>query len=168
MTREEAHKLLNDPRVHPEAKERIRQTLTERSYAASSSPGTGRGGVLALAAARTPGVMTKTETLYSLRLNADLSVLAWDYESDRIKLADKIDGGKAKWFKVDFTVHHADGRVSWDEVKGGWITDAGMERFRALCARYPRRWIRMWQYKGGKWALKLESGNTPVAAKGAA
>lgn len=115
---------------------------------------------------------SKTETYYAARLEAQKhigQIIGWDYESDRLKLADSIRGGKDKtrdsWFRTDFTVYHAGGFVSWDEVKGGWMTEAGRLRFRWLCERYPVRWLRLWRYEGGVWTLAVEGGR-PEGATG--
>lgn len=121
---------------------------------------------------------SKTESLYARRLDLERAagrVLGWDYESDRLKLADPLPGGEAvtrgKWMLHDFTVYLPGGLIAWDQVKGAYATQAGMERFRWLCERYRLRWMRLWEYAGGAWRLKYESGRpalTDAIARAAA
>lgn len=128
---------------------------------APAGPEKSRGGVAALRRSRVAGQMTKTERLFASRLDqmkAAGLILGYDYECDRLKLAKKIDGGKSNWLKLDFCLYLPNGRMTWVEVKGGFITDAGRLRFRAACERYPHRHLQMWQWKKGAWTLILESG----------
>jgi hypothetical protein len=148
--------------MHPDTRR-----MVEAQLARHPDPPERPTGLAALRAARVPGRMTKTENLYAMRLEQQKDaglILAYDYECDRLKLADPVTGGRCNWFKVDFTVTHADGHTSWDEVKGSWASQRGIERFRWLCSRYPARHLRLWKYESGVWRLALESGRNQSCA----
>jgi hypothetical protein len=94
-------------------------------------------------AARAPGEtvkgeMNKTEIAYALRL--DLlkitgDIVAWDFHSVKFRI------GQGAFYTPDFIVVSGDLSIYCVEVKGGYIREAGLVRFRAAAKQYPMlRW----------------------------
>lgn len=138
-----------------------------------ADPPAGVGGVVAFRSIDRTGLgrfRSKTEAAYAMRLRNQQAlgeVLAWDYERLTVRL-DAPDAGRAVHYRPDFAVWHPGGRMSLDEVKGGWIKDGGLLRWRWACEQFPFLWFRLWQYKAARWSLIGEGGGgqDPVGAAG--
>jgi hypothetical protein len=101
----------------------------------------------------------KTELRYAARLDRDIAagrVLSYRFEPITIKL-DEPATGRAIRYTPDYRVVHADGAVSLDEVKGGFIREDAMLKFRWACEQWDDTWFRMWQWTGEMWVLLRES-----------
>lgn len=64
---------------------------------------------------RKPGEMNKTETRYSQHLEERVArgeVLRWDFEPERLKVAD------GSWYCPDFRLLMPDGEIHFHDVKG--------------------------------------------------
>lgn len=125
---------------------------------AAQARGKSRGGVAALAAVRVAGRMTKTEGLFAQRLDLERAaglIVGWKYERINFKLEAKA--GRCLSYRPDFCVWHTDGRVTFDEVKGGWISEVGMMKFRLAVDIFPEFHFRMWQWKKSVWTLIRQS-----------
>jgi hypothetical protein len=133
-----------------------------------------RGGVVAfnrIDRAASGSYRSKTERLYAVRLEAQRAagiIAGWDYECDRLKLADAATGGadrtRERWLLHDFAVYLPGGWIAFDQVKGAWADRAGLDKFRWAMSAYPRRWLRLWRYERGVWTLAVEGGR-PEGAK---
>lgn len=91
--------------------------------------------------------MNQTEARYAGQLEMlKLSgkILEYRFESMQFKV------GEGAWYKPDFLIIFSD-RVELHEIKGGFIREAAMVRFKAAMLLYP--WFRwkMVQWKDGKW-----------------
>jgi len=94
------------------------------------------------------GELNKLEWLY----NAVLETLKRaeeirDYSFERIKL--RI--GEACWYTPDFMVLSKENEIEFHEVKGGFITDDALVKFKAVCELYPYFKFIMMQHKGKQW-----------------
>jgi len=89
------------------------------------------------------GEMNKTEKLYSELLQKAVmtgEVERWEFEKIKFKL------GKAVYYLPDFYVVYAD-HIEMHEVKGAFITDKGMIKFKTAAELFPEfRW-KLMQYK---------------------
>jgi hypothetical protein len=108
---------------------------------------------------------SQTEQHYAARLSAQRAaglILGWDYECDRLKLADPAAGGagrtRGRWLLHDFAVYYPGGWIAFDQIKGAWADRAGLDKFRWAISAYPRRWLRLWRYERGVWTLAVEGG----------
>jgi hypothetical protein len=125
----------------------------------NQEPAKFRGGVAALRAVRVAGRMTKTERLFANRLDMQKSanvIRGWKYERVNFKLDDP-ETGRAINYRPDFLVWNLDGSVTLIEVKGGWIAEKGMLKFRIAMSLYPEFRFELWQFKGSVWTLLRES-----------
>lgn len=66
------------------------------------------------------------------------------YESESIKLS---VGDPCCWYRPDFSVHLNDGRLRFIEMKGGFIREDAMVKFRSAKKQYPYFEFEMWQLK---------------------
>jgi hypothetical protein len=127
-----------------------------------------RGGVAAFNRIDRTGLgvyRSKAEQTYAARLEAQRAaglIAGWDYECDRLKLADAAEGGvdrtREKWLLHDFAVYFPGGWIAFDQVKGAWADRAGRDKFRWAMSAYPMRWLRLWRYERGVWTLAVEGG----------
>ena len=108
------------------------------------------------------GRMNKTEAAYAARLEAMKAgggVLWWKFEPVKLRLAQPGDtGSRGVWYTVDFLVADADAGLCWDEVKGGWITEDGLLKWRWAAEQFPGLRLRMWQrQRGHDWVCVRQS-----------
>ena len=88
--------------------------------------------------------MNKTERAYSLVLTRHPDVHKWYFESVNLR----VGVGKS-WYRCDFFVIKADGKIEMHEVKGFWRDDA-LVKIRAAQLRYPAfKFIVVKKTKGG-------------------
>jgi len=66
---------------------------------------------------------------------------AWWFESFKLRL------GYRCWYTPDYLVLGPAGRLTYIEVKGAWIEDDGMAKFKAAAERFPEYSWQMWQWK---------------------
>lgn len=95
--------------------------------------------------------MNKTEARY---LNEKLEparhdglVTHFEFEMLKFRLAGST------FYTPDFGVVMADGQFELHEIKGGWIQEDAMIKFKVAAEKYPFFNWKMWQYKGGVWTL---------------
>ncbi len=108
-------------------------------------------------ARHTTGTMNKTESAFARRLDTQLAakeILAWKFEAVTLRLADGCR------YTPDFMVVWLDGSLTFCEVKGGYIHDDSLVKWKLAVELFP--WFRweMWQRggKGGEFRLIRESG----------
>lgn len=91
--------------------------------------------------------MNKTETLYSLELEADRKagrIKAWWFGSMKLRLADKT------WYAPDFFIVLANWTFRFVEVKGGFVRDDAAVKFKCAREMYPCfDWLCEQRVKGG-------------------
>jgi len=94
------------------------------------------------------GELNKVEQAYAgvLELLKRASEIR-DYSFERIKL--RI--GEACWYTPDFMVLSKENEIEFHEVKGGFITDDALVKFKAVCELYPYFKFIMMQHKGKQW-----------------
>lgn len=93
------------------------------------------------------GEMNKTEERYAGVLDVRKmagEVLEHWFEALKLRIGDNC------FYEPDFLVLMATGELEIHEVKGGWITEDGLVRFKAAQTNYPFR-FRLMQWKGGEW-----------------
>jgi hypothetical protein len=85
-------------------------------------------------------------------------ILAWGYESIRLKLTDAVvvDGKRraATWYKPDFAVWLPDGRLRCVEVKG-YRREAALVRFKLARDKYRQIEFIMVRRVRGAWEVIL-------------
>jgi len=91
--------------------------------------------------------MNRTEERYSRIL--DVRIMAGEvhkyfYASAKLRIGD------GAWYTPDFLVILSDGTVEYHEIKGGYIREAAMVRYKVAKGKYPYV-FRMWQYKRKRW-----------------
>ncbi len=94
-----------------------------------------------------PGEMNKTETRWSQLLDLkkrDGEILDYRYEPIKLRI------GHNCFYTPDFMVVCAD-RFIMQEIKGGWIEDDAMVKFKAAANLYPWFVWEMHQYKKREW-----------------
>jgi hypothetical protein len=80
------------------------------------------------------GEMNFTEEAYAERLELLKiagDVLAWDFHAINFRIGDRA------WFQPDFIIVGGDLSIHVVEVKGGFVREAGLVRFRAAARQYP-------------------------------
>lgn len=105
---------------------------------------------------RNHGQMNKTEARY-LEQIIKPALLCGDYvsarfESIKLRLADRT------FYTPDFQVITKDGEIEFHEVKGGFIEDDAMVKFKVAAEQYPEfRWILVQQktVKSG-WSILID------------
>lgn len=95
--------------------------------------------------------MNKTERRYQTEklepAMHDGKITSFAFEALKFRLAGKT------FYTPDFGVMRNDGVFELHEVKGGWIQEDAMIKFKVAAEMYPYfRW-KMWQWKGGVWTL---------------
>ena len=96
------------------------------------------------------GVMNNTEKKYQAVLEARRlsgEVLQYWFEPMNLKLADKC------FYRVDFLVLMHDLTLEIHEVKGGYITDDGLQKVKIANAMFPFRFI-MVQLVKKEWVIR--------------
>lgn len=96
------------------------------------------------------GEMNKTEQRYAgvldLRKMAG-EVIAYWFDALKLRIGDNC------FFETDFLVLLSSGELEVHEVKGGYITDDGLVKFKSAQMIYPFR-FRMMQWVEGEWREK--------------
>lgn len=114
-----------------------RQLLGARSSAIADAPGAPRS------------CPNKTEQRYiDYRLEPARragEIRWWLYERIKLRI------GHRCWYTVDFVLQAADGVVECHEVKGGWIRDDALVKFRAAQEQYPMLRFVLAQWREGMW-----------------
>lgn len=96
------------------------------------------------------GKMNKTELQYAARLEALKQageVLWYEFEPLNLRLADKC------FYSVDFLVMLKNGQLECHEVKGGYITDDSLVKFKLAAQKFPFK-FRMFMLKKREWMEK--------------
>lgn len=96
------------------------------------------------------GEMNKTEAAYANYLEKQKQfgdVLWYAFEPMNLRLADKC------FYAVDFLVMLKDGQLECHEVKGGYITDDSLVKFKVAGQKFPFK-FRMIALKKGEWIEK--------------
>lgn len=97
---------------------------------------------------RNPRAMNKTEAAWAERLEAQKrsgEILNYWYEAIKLRLADRT------WYTPDFLVHHPDGSLEFQEIKGGHIWEDGLVKFKVTREQFPIFLWSMWQRKKTRW-----------------
>lgn len=94
--------------------------------------------------------MNKTESAFSLRLEADIadgSIESWHFEGITLRWGtlDSIS------YTPDFAVFRKDGSILLIETKGGHLFAATTQKFKAARNQWPQFEFQMWQRKKGQW-----------------
>ena len=92
--------------------------------------------------------MNKTEAQYQLKLRAKMQaekIRGYGFECMKFEIGDKA------WYTPDFMVWRNDKRLEAHEVKGGFIREAAMVRFKSAKKQYPFIDFQMHQKKKGVW-----------------
>jgi hypothetical protein len=103
--------------------------------------------------------MTNAEVEYGLILEAQKrarEVVWYGFEAIRLKWGEDPQTGEAMWYKPDFfVIENADGygeRFKVIEVKGPWISERDLVRFKGCRAAWPSFFFEMHQRdKEGRW-----------------
>ena len=93
------------------------------------------------------GEMNKTEAAYAkyLELQKQAGEVLWyEFEPMNLKLADKC------FYRVDFLVLKNNGYLEVHEVKGGYVTDDSLVKFKVAANKFPFTFI-MCSLKKGEW-----------------
>jgi uncharacterized protein DUF1064 len=96
--------------------------------------------------------MNKTESAFALRLEAMKSrgdIRRADWEGVTLRLPDGMS------YTADFFVTANDGRLILIEVKGAWLEDDAVVKFRAFRAYFTQLTFQFWQCKCGEWRQLL-------------
>lgn len=96
--------------------------------------------------------MNGTETAYSLILEARVrrgELTKWEREGITLRWPDGMT------YSPDFYVLHPDGRKEFIEVKGPWIEEDALVKFRAARACWTEFFFAMWQLDKGSWVQIL-------------
>jgi hypothetical protein len=96
------------------------------------------------------GSMNKTELLYAkhLEVQKQFGNVAWyEFEPMNLRLGEKC------FYSVDFMVMLKSGELECHEVKGGFITDDSLVKFKVAAAKFPFK-FRMVMLKKGEWIEK--------------
>ena len=86
--------------------------------------------------------MNKTETRFARRLEEDPQVQLWKFEGLTLKLGPGVS------YRPDFVVLTEAGRIRFIEVKGGYVRDDSVAKFKQAAGAYG--WLgsfEMWQQK---------------------
>ena len=89
---------------------------------------------------RKRGEMNKTETAYAAELEilkAAGGIVDYRYEPVGGGLSHSPTGAKSAWYRPDFMILTADGRIIFDDVKGGAVNDAAIVRINCAAEQYP-------------------------------
>jgi hypothetical protein len=98
--------------------------------------------------AHTPGKMNKTEQEFAHKLSAMDDVLYWQFEALTFKLGHRCT------YTPDFIAVTQD-EIRVYEVKGGFIREDAMVKFKSAADKFPQfRWI-MAQKKRGEWKVEV-------------
>lgn len=93
------------------------------------------------------GAMNKTEAAYAnyLEKQKQFGDVAWfAFEPMNLKLANKC------FYRVDFLVMLKSGQLECHEVKGGYMTDDSLVKFKVAACKFPFT-FRMFSLKKGEW-----------------
>lgn len=93
------------------------------------------------------GNMNKTEAAYAKYLEAmkDAGDVLWyEFEPMNLRLADKC------FYAIDFLVMLKNGQLECHEVKGGYMTDDSLVKFKVAACKFPFT-FRMFSLKKGEW-----------------
>lgn len=93
------------------------------------------------------GTMNKTEAAYAnyLEKQKQFGDVAWfAFEPMNLKLANKC------FYRVDFLVMLKSGQLECHEVKGGYMTDDSLVKFKVAACKFPFT-FRMFSLKKGEW-----------------
>lgn len=93
------------------------------------------------------GEMNKTEAAYAkfLELQKQAGEVLWyEFEPMNLRLADKC------FYRVDFLVMLKSGQLECHEVKGGYMTDDSLVKFKVAACKFPFT-FRMFSLKKGEW-----------------
>ena len=93
------------------------------------------------------GNMNKTEAAYAKYLETlkETGEVSWfEFEPMNLKLADKC------FYRVDFLVMMKSGQLECHEVKGGYMTDDSLVKFKVAACKFPFT-FRMFSLKKGEW-----------------
>jgi len=99
--------------------------------------------------------MTKTERAFVDRLEAQRragEIISWRFEAEKFRLTDTSD---RTWYRPDFKVLYPDGRHEFIEVKGGYIWEDGLLKFKIARSLFPEYTWSLWQWRKTQW-LKLK------------
>ena len=99
------------------------------------------------------GQMNKTEQKYALLLEREKiagKVLWYEFEPMNLRLADKC------FYKVDFLVLTDKYELEVHEVKGGYITDDSLVKFKSAGAKFPFK-FRMLCFTKNEWIEKYSN-----------
>jgi hypothetical protein len=96
-----------------------------------------------------PRGMNKTENRWQERLLQRKHILkevqSFEYEAVKLRINDRC------WYTPDFLVVVTGGLIEFHEVKGGYIHDDAMVKFKAAAALHPWAVFRMMQWDKGSW-----------------
>jgi hypothetical protein len=105
------------------------------------------------------GEPNKTEAAYAVRLRTQVKageIRGFLFERFKLRLALPTEGGRGCWYAPDFMVFANDGTIIFDEIKGGWITEDALIKWKWAAEQFPRFGFRLWQKVGGGFELKSE------------
>ena len=103
---------------------------------------------------RKKNTMNATETRYAEKLGllkVAGEIKRFDFEVDNLRI------GMGVWYKPDFTVINSKNEIEYHEVKGGFITDKGLVKFKVACDLFPERKFKMVQWKNKQWKVIREN-----------
>lgn len=89
---------------------------------------------------------SKAEYEWSYRLEImkqNGEIRNWYYEPINIRL------GEATYYRPDFLIIHNDGEAVFQEIKGGFIRDKSLVKYKAAADKYPEMKFEMWQKQKG-------------------
>jgi hypothetical protein len=89
---------------------------------------------------------TPSVVLYKAATSSSLH-LCWD-DVDKIRLTDTAD---RTWYTPDFKVLYPDGRQEFVEVKGGYIWEDGLLKFKIARSQFPEYAWSLWQRRKTQW-----------------
>lgn len=93
------------------------------------------------------GKMNKTEAAYAnyLETQKQFGDVKWyEFEPMNLRLADKC------FYAIDFLVMLKNGQLECHEVKGGYMTDDSLVKFKVAACKFPFT-FRMFSLKKGEW-----------------
>jgi hypothetical protein len=96
--------------------------------------------------------MNKTETAYYHILMAEAGEGLWDHVFEHESIKVKV-GAYRCWYTPDFATEK-DGRITFHEVKGGFVRDDARVKFQAAVKQYPQFGWTWAQRVKGRWEIK--------------
>jgi hypothetical protein len=100
------------------------------------------------------GRMNKTEAAFSRLLELQKragEILSYRFEEQKFRLAQRT------YYTPDFKIVYPDGTQEFIEVKGGFIRDDAMVKFKVCARHFPEYGWRMVQRKKTQWITLFES-----------